>query len=103
MSSEVRAAKVKGVFSFKKLYIMYYEVFPFGKYKGVKLNQLPSTYIVLALEQFELPTELINELSKILLGRLKVYSILENKVKNQNKKDFLEWIISSKINYEMPF
>jgi hypothetical protein len=42
----------------KKVVSMYYEVFPFGKYKGVKLTELPSTYIVLALEKFELPDEL---------------------------------------------
>lgn len=82
---------------------MYYEVFPFGKYKGVKLRELPSTYIVLALEQFELPTELKSELYKILLGRLRIYTILEHTIKKETKKESLEWIKSSKINYETPF
>lgn len=54
---------------------MYYEVFPFGKYKGVKLKELPSTYIVLALEKFELPDELYGELKMILFGRFKVFSL----------------------------
>lgn len=82
---------------------MYYEVFPFGKYKGVKLNELPSTYIVLSLEQFDLPTELVNELYKILLGRLKVFSIMELKVKTLSKKEYLVWSKESKDKYEMPF
>lgn len=82
---------------------MYYEVFPFGKYKGVKLNELPSTYIVLSLEQFDLPTELVNELYKILLGRLKVFSIMEFKVKTLSKKEYLVWSKESKDKYEMPF
>jgi uncharacterized protein (DUF3820 family) len=82
---------------------MYYEVFPFGKYKGVKLKDLPSTYIVLAIEQFELPEELASELHKILLGRLNVYSLLEYKIKNSSKKDCLIWAKSRKIDYENPF
>ena len=53
---------------------MYYEVFPFGKYKGVKLKELPSTYIVFALEQFELPNEMNSELGRILLGRFSIFS-----------------------------
>ena len=28
------------------------DVFPFGKYKGTKTKDLPSTYVVLALEKF---------------------------------------------------
>lgn len=56
---------------------MNYEVFPFGKYKGVKLNELPSTYIVLALESFALPVELSDELYRIMLGRMGVYSLID--------------------------
>ena len=57
---------------------MEYLVFPFGKYKGVKLEDLPSTYIVLALEKFELPDELLKELKLILFGRLKYFSEINN-------------------------
>jgi uncharacterized protein (DUF3820 family) len=58
---------------------MEYLVFPFGKYKGVALTELPSTYIVFALETFKLPDELHMELRQILLGRLKVFSrFIEN-------------------------
>jgi hypothetical protein len=69
---------------------MYYEVFPFGKYKGVKLKDLPSTYIVLSLEQFELPIDLHNELRFILLGRLNVYSSVKNLSNDISKKRHIE-------------
>lgn len=71
---------------------MYYEVFPFGKYKGVKLNELPSTYIVLSLEQFELPTELNTQLRLILFGRLKVFSLVKSVTKNTSKAKHLEYL-----------
>jgi len=37
---------------------MNYEVFPFGKYKGIPISNLPTTYLAYALESFELPEEL---------------------------------------------
>lgn len=49
---------------------MSYEKFPFGKYKGYDLNDLPTTYIVYALEEFDLPDELIFDLKVILALRL---------------------------------
>lgn len=55
---------------------MNYTVFPFGKYKGTPLRELPSTYIMLALEGFALPKELHLELRRILLGRLGVFSTI---------------------------
>lgn len=66
---------------------MYYEVFPFGKYKGVKLTELPSTYIVLALEKFELPHELQQELYLILLGKLRAFSRFKEFFKETTKKE----------------
>lgn len=60
---------------------MQYLVFPFGKYKGVKLRELPSTYIVFALETFELPHELRTEMYRILLGRFYVYSGMNKQLK----------------------
>lgn len=80
---------------------MYYEVFPFGKYKGVKLTDLPSTYIVLALEQFELPKELIDELGRIIFGRFKVYSQFEDLISNNSKKENIELLSLRKSKYEI--
>ena len=68
---------------------MYYEVFPFGKYKGVKLKELPSTYIVLVLEQFDLPKELMDELGRILLGRFSCYSATKDLIETKKKSDLL--------------
>jgi len=69
---------------------MYYEVFPFGKYKGVKLKELPSTYIVFALEQFELPNEMNSELGRILLGRFSVFSGVKKMIETESKKNLLK-------------
>jgi hypothetical protein len=48
---------------------MIYTVFPFGKFKGVLLEELESTYIVHALEKFDLPLELAHDLRQILAER----------------------------------
>jgi len=80
---------------------MYYEVFPFGKYKGVKLNELPSTYIVLALEQFDLPKELVHELFHILLSRFGVFSLLSEQFQKKSKKECLEWLNNRVDKYEI--
>jgi hypothetical protein len=79
---------------------MYYEVFPFGKYKGVKLTELPSTYIVLSLEKFELPDELQDELSKILLGRFNIYSRVKDLVVFLDSENVLELLCSRIKEYE---
>lgn len=71
---------------------MQYLVFPFGKYKGVKIKDLPSTYIVLALETFDLPVDLNDQLYGTLMGRLKVYSGVQNLLKKKNKKEVNEWL-----------
>lgn len=77
---------------------MYYEVFPFGKYKGVKLTELPSTYIVLALEKFELPVELQQELYLILLGKITAFSKFKIFFSENTKKD-IECILNERINH----
>lgn len=66
---------------------MEYLVFPFGKYKGTKLEELPSTYIVLALEKFDLPIELKCELNFILLGRLEAFSTFKRILVIKTKSD----------------
>ena len=79
---------------------MEYLVFPFGKYKGVKLEDLPSTYIVLALEKFDLPDELKNEIYNILLGRLDVFSKSLDMLLKVNKKDLRHFYIDMAETYE---
>ena len=79
---------------------MYYKVFPFGIYTGVKLSDLPSTYIVFAIEQFELPDELGTELYRIILGRLNVYSREYKSVNSLTKKEHLDLLRDRVINYE---
>jgi hypothetical protein len=69
---------------------MEYLVFPFGKYKGVKLRELPSTYVVLALESFDLPQELSNELFRVLMGRFGLFSIIADSCSKRSKKEFIE-------------
>ena len=79
---------------------MEYLVFPFGKYKGVKLEDLPSTYIVLALEKFELPDELHRELTLIIHGRLKVFSFVLDNLLFTNVDERIEDISFYKSKYE---
>jgi len=79
---------------------MEYLVFPFGKYRGVALTELPSTYIVLALEKFELPDELQVELSRILLGRLYIYSGVYEQLNSMTKSEFNNWLNERKERYE---
>lgn len=69
---------------------MEYLVFPFGKYKGVKLRELPSTYIVLALESFDLPEELSTELFRVLMGRFGLFSTMADSCFKRSKKEFIE-------------
>ena len=49
---------------------MNYQKFPFGKYKGHLLVNLPNTYIVYALEEFDLPEDLKKQLQDILIENL---------------------------------
>jgi uncharacterized protein (DUF3820 family) len=37
---------------------MSYEFFPFGKYAGHEIAEIPTTYLIYALENFTLPEEL---------------------------------------------
>jgi uncharacterized protein (DUF3820 family) len=82
---------------------MEYLVFPFGKYRGVELTELPSTYIVLALEKFELPEELQIELTRILLGRLGVYSSVLYDLNHMTKLSYRNWLIERRERYEKTY
>lgn len=60
---------------------MNYERFPFGKYKGYLLSDLPNTYIVYALETFDLPEELTGQLRSVLLENLGIDYFLSIQLK----------------------
>ena len=83
-----------------KVFSMYYDVFPFGKYKGVKLKDLPSTYIVLALEKFDLPIQLTDEMGRILLGRMSIYSNTKHLIETIKKDDLLTFYSDRIKDYE---
>jgi uncharacterized protein (DUF3820 family) len=54
---------------------MIYLKFPFGKHKGEFISDLPLTYIVHALETFDLPIELVSRLKIELIKRLDLIEI----------------------------
>jgi len=54
---------------------MTYQTFPFGKYKGEILSNLPTNYITYAIESFDLPVELLFDLKVILALRLNMSDV----------------------------
>ena len=54
---------------------MTYEKFPFGKYKGWLIKDIPTNYIIYALETFDLPDELVVELKKQVFERLNLEDV----------------------------
>jgi uncharacterized protein (DUF3820 family) len=52
---------------------MNYQKFPFGKYKGVNIYELPVNYLAHALEKFEMPKELEEELAFYLVLNLNLH------------------------------
>jgi uncharacterized protein (DUF3820 family) len=65
---------------------MSYEVFPFGKYKGILISELPTTYLAHALESFDLPEELKTKMVFIFLH--KINFVLNDHVVSEN--DFFD-------------
>ena len=51
---------------------MNYTVFPFGKFKGVAIHAIESNYIVYALEKFDLPDDLKNQLRYEIFNRFSI-------------------------------
>jgi len=49
---------------------MNYKKFPFGKYKGHQISDIPTTYLVYSLEEFSLPDELEGSIKEELSERL---------------------------------
>ena len=47
---------------------------PFGKFKGYELDEIESNYLVYAIENFDLPDELIDSMKQILRDRLGIQS-----------------------------
>ena len=62
---------------------MNYEKMPFGKYKGCLIEELPTTYIVYALEQFDLPDELDDILKEELCLRLDIWRMTKESIKEE--------------------
>lgn len=48
------------------------EKFPFGKYKGKTIDEIPCTYLAYAIENFDLPDDYINKMRIELFNRLKI-------------------------------
>lgn len=49
---------------------MNYLTFPFGKYKGFRIQEIPINYIVYALQNMDLPEELNDQLRDVLIEQL---------------------------------
>lgn len=59
--------------------------FPFGKYKGTELVQLPSTYITFALETFNLSDDIMDALRVILMYKTGMIDFIMNDVIGRKK------------------
>lgn len=79
---------------------MKYEVFPFGKYKGIKLKDLPFSYLALAIEKFELPEDLHNEIGRIMFGMMRSYSSSKELLLTMTKKELIKFYDSRIETYE---
>lgn len=49
---------------------MNYLTFPFGKYKGFRISEIPINYVVYALQNMDLPEELNEQLRDVLIEQL---------------------------------
>lgn len=65
---------------------MNYEKMPFGKYKGVKIEDLPTEYMAYALEKFDLPDELKMQILVCLFLNVKGTHIIDEYVKKIKSK-----------------
>lgn len=57
---------------------MNYETMPFGKFKGVRITEIPTNYLCYAVEEFELPIELQNQIKFEISIRLDLVPISNN-------------------------
>ena len=75
---------------------MNYEVFPFGKYKGWSIEDIPVNYICYALQNMDLPNELNHSLKSVLVEKLNLNDYLEN-----DEYSFLNESMNPKAAYRM--
>lgn len=64
---------------------MNYEAMPFGKFKGVRITEIPTNYLCYAVEEFELPIELENQIKFEISIRLDLVPI---NISNSVEQDF---------------
>lgn len=48
------------------------EKFPFGKYKGKTIDEIPCTYLAYAIENFDLPEDYVNKMRIEVYNRLNI-------------------------------
>lgn len=81
---------------------MIYVKFPFGKHKGEFISDLPLTYVVHALETFDLPIELVSALKVELIKQLDLVNVAlivhnhEKEKMNSNNPDDIWDVIQIK-------
>lgn len=64
---------------------MNYQSMPFGKFKGVFITEIPTNYLCYAIEEFDLPIELQNQIKFEISIRLDIAPI---EVSNKTEQDF---------------
>jgi hypothetical protein len=66
---------------------MNYQSMPFGKFKGIRIVEIPTNYLCYAVEEFELPIELENAIKFEVSVRLDLQPIESNNVTEQDFKN----------------
>ncbi len=67
---------------------MNYQTMPFGKYKGWRIDDIPTNYICYALMEFDLPPELRATMFNQMVDNLKCLEYLnESEITSQQVKD----------------
>ena len=64
---------------------MNYQAMPFGKFKGVFITEIPTNYLCYAIEEFDLPVELQNQIKFEISIRLDIAPV---EISNKTEQDF---------------
>lgn len=83
---------------------MNYEKFPFGKYKGHRLEDIPPSYLVYALKEFDLPIELMNSIKDTIIKDLGLEKIKDPFISteiNINQVDYIYKKLAKKYHPDM--